>query len=947
MRRVFPLRPAETSLLVTYENGTFEHENARTFEPHAPSAAGNLKHRRRSSTDFSVLESLPSSPRKLPPLQKRPPPSELPEFAEAASLSPRSSLWTCSFVDDGGSTSFNSSSEDTRGRSTSCISSSSSSSINFNPADSGSSASIVSSKDVEALLDSASSSREASSSHVHANDATCNELKASLRVKIRPPDAGSTAAKPSLKALAFAEPQELVQPETPTYVIPKKVEEYMQDCLDMPSNVLAARRSASTLKVSNRTHESSGRRMHLSRPVLESPRCFPSNPPQQRREAESNCSCTTPFKYLTKCLKKKEKRRTAPGKDDRGILQSPSFKFSTLTNGLYSPLPSPRSKPRPHKNSVGRTDRSNEDLADNSNVHDDIKTASVTTPRSLTPGRIQSKISNARSITDESLQSPSMCQSIGAAMVNGYVQQLQDEARLLSFHKSPRSISFHYDSESNLLGQPRRRFGSVDFTNEAVSFTEGANTGLSKLSWQRVNASSNKVSRQRPFSMDASARLGRDDSICSNTADNENLLLDCEESTDLFAAEEKNLQTLALLRLEINKLNKEKKFLARELAAQLNARQCQEESAENALKHLEAEMEEKLISVEKDHSYAQACLEQEMDRRKKEWSAKLDKIRVEEKRLRDRVTEMALERVELQKAIALHKSREASLQAQAKDHERSAQTWMRRHRQSEEEVTLLRKSFTHACNKLGDKEHELNLVLQRSRALEMENADLLKETARLKKAYADQEVTFEELWQRLVDIVNGPTDFKVESLRRLHAELKVFAVRERALRYEIDILQSQLMQTKQRAPLASENGSMMLLSSRMRSPKELRWSRYPTMKSPETAEDLMSKLEWTKQHTRRVEHQLEVKEEEMELLHSALEERDNVVHDLEDELSSVKAQRDSLRKQVQHMSQEAIRLTRDFAELKQVVENLDDELMLKEGEISILRDTCSEGDFLE
>ncbi|MCO5576796.1 hypothetical protein L7F22_030616 [Adiantum nelumboides] len=178
-------------------------------------------------------------------------------------------------------------------------------------------------------------------------------------------------------------------------------------------------------------------------------------------------------------------------------------------------------------------------------------------------------------------------------------------------------------------------------------------------------------------------------------------------------------------------------------------------------------------------------------------------------------------------------------------------------------------------------------------------------------------------------------------------------LREQALRYEIDILQSQLLQTKQRAPLACEDGSMVLLSSRMCSPKELRWSRYPTMKSPETVEDLMSKLEWTKQHTRRVEHQrvlyaqLGVKEENMELLHSALEERDNVVHDLEDELSSVKAQRDSLRKQVQHMSQEAIRLTRDFAELKQVVENLDDKLMLKEGEISILRDTCSEGDFLE
>ncbi|KAI5059397.1 hypothetical protein GOP47_0025716 [Adiantum capillus-veneris] len=948
MRRVFPLRPAETSLLVTYDNSTFEQEDVDSFDPAPSSAAFNLKHRRRSSsTNFSASSSLPSSPRKLPPLRKchPPPSSEYPEFAEVASPSPPSSLWTSSFFDDGDSTSFNSSDGTcSRRRPTSYFSSSSSSSINFNPADSGSSSAISGSKDVD---DTASSSQKASSSHANTENAICKELKVNLRVKTHSLDEGLRAAKPSLKALAFGEPLELVQPETPTYVIPKEVEEYMQNCLDMPSNVATSHRSVLTPKAFDRTGKSSGSRVRLSRPARESPQCAAPKPPLQRNEAES-CSCSTPFKYLSKCLKS-DRRRPVTSKDDGGRQRS-STKFSTLTNGLYSPQLLPRAKLRLDKECVRQTDSAREDLADKSEECDDIpvKGASLSTPRSLTPGQTQLMVSNARSIFDENRQSPVKCQSFGSAMVNEYVRPLQDEAKLLSFHESPRSASFHYESDCNLSSQSRPQSGSVDLANRLVNLRQGANAGLSKMSGQGPKVSSANTSRWRPLSMDASMRLGRDSSICSSMADNENLFVDCKRSSDLFAAEEKNMRTLVLLQLEINKLCKEKRLLARELAVEMKARHCQQKSAENSVRHIEAKMEEKLIAVEKDHAYAQACLEQEMDRRKKEWSAKLDKIRVEEKRLRDRVTEMALERVELQKAIAFHKSRETSLQAQVMDHELSAQTWMRRHRQSEEEVACLRKSFTHACNKLGDKEHELNLVVQRSKALERENTELFKEAARLKKAYADQEMTFEELWQRLVDIVNGPSDFKVERLRRLHTELRMFAVREQALRYEIDVLHSQLLQTKQRALHSSEDGLIVLSNGRMCSPKkQLRFAKVSTGQSLETLEDLMGKLEVTKEHARQVEYQLEVKEEEMELLHSALKEREIVVNDLQGELSSVKSQRDGLRKQVQQMSQEAVRLTRDLTELRLVVEKLDDELMLKEGEISILRDTCSDGDFLE
>ncbi|KAH7425170.1 hypothetical protein KP509_11G042800 [Ceratopteris richardii] len=648
-----------------------------------------------------------------------------------------------------------------------------------------------------------------------------------------------------------------------------------------------------------------------------------------RGEVET-CSCSIPLRYIAKYLRT-EKGKSTPRKESASQPNSPA-KFSTLTNRLFSPQLSPRA--RLPVNVSTKTQRSvNVTALQGRIVGQDESMVKVVN------GLTSSKVGDMDHKEGEEVKHSVECESFGSAMVNDYVQHIQEKPKSLAVRKCCSFASFEYDSDFKISGVSKAHSNRLDPGNRPFQLCSSLSRNISGVTEKLVAAANAVVNQPRSSSMDSLVRLDSESSTCSSKVGDNDLDMDYGSSAELLAVEERNERKLALLKLKIKHLNEEKKLLGRDLAAEMEARHRAQESAKVIVRNMEREMEGKLISAEKNHAYAKACLEQEIDRRKKDWAAKLEKIKVEEKRLRDRVTEMAIERVELQKAIAMYRDREASLQAQARDHELSAQTWMRRHHQSEEEVSRLRKSATNGSSKLGSKENGMEWVWQRSKVLERENAELMKEVSRLRKAYANEELSFENLWQNLIDIMNGPSNSKLQSLRRLYRELKAFAVREEDLRHEIDILQSQLLKIKHKITPEHEMGG------RVFSPVGHLRSLASTDKGSELTEQLINKLELTKQHTRHVEHQLEAKEEEVELLHSTLQEREDTINNMQAELTSVKVQRDGLQKQVQLMSQEANRLTQELSELKQVVEKLDDELMLKEGEISILRDNCSESDF--
>ena len=91
--------------------------------------------------------------------------------------------------------------------------------------------------------------------------------------------------------------------------------------------------------------------------------------------------------------------------------------------------------------------------------------------------------------------------------------------------------------------------------------------------------------------------------------------------------------------------------------------------------------------------------------------------------------------------------------------------------------------------------------------------------------------------------------------------------------------------------------------------------------------------------------QLGLRDDEVKLLQSNIEESEWELKELRSELAWANLQRDEFKKQSEEKSQECTRLARKVAELKELAQKLDDELMLKEGEISILREAFSDSDF--
>lgn len=518
------------------------------------------------------------------------------------------------------------------------------------------------------------------------------------------------------------------------------------------------------------------------------------------------------------------------------------------------------------------------------------------------------------------------------------------------------------------------------------------------------------------------------------------------------------VQDFDALKHEVRKLRREKRDLVLEVAGEIRTRISEQKAASDALRCMKSEMECKVSAVEKDKASLQESFERELQRRGEEWNAKLERIKVEERRLRDRVTEMAEERVELQKVVASYKVKEASWRAQSKDYEYWLSTLKQRAQESEAEVVRQMQAFADTLDKLKATDGELETHAQRNSFLEMENSDMRKEITRLRRVCNDQEMTIEGLWQELDETVNGTFECRSENLLRLQRELLRLAGVEQGLRSEVNAMHAALSGLKQERDSVHEgtpadlvklnqglqervnklqakaaalqednkqlsfnlrtsvrekrdaeriirmlqstqedevnhsgdtlkalemgvdNGSALLSSKDTNENEEkLQWGlkeeeklRFRVLNSKlqsreaeleqldeEIADlinsrdsleievdDLHGKLIIANQRIRELERQIDNKEEVIEVLQEDLEKHGKEVNDLQNELPRVRKQRDEMRKEAEDMSREALRLTLELTELRKVAEKLEEDVMLKEGQISILRGSCTISDYL-
>lgn len=242
---------------------------------------------------------------------------------------------------------------------------------------------------------------------------------------------------------------------------------------------------------------------------------------------------------------------------------------------------------------------------------------------------------------------------------------------------------------------------------------------------------------------------------------------------------------LELLQQKVKMLYEEKRNLSLEVACEVRSRIAERSAANETLKLIKDEIECRVKMVEKDKNVLQSTLEKELDRRSSEWGNRLEKIKLEEKRLRDRVRDLAEQNVALQRDVSYFNNKGTNLNSQVRESELYMDGFNTRLKDAENEIAQLRQSLTESHKQTKEAEHSLQSIKSCYDAKERENHALQKSIVRLQRLCKDQERTISGLWQGLNDEINDIPQEKNDHATKLQQELMRAAGAEQSVHKDL------------------------------------------------------------------------------------------------------------------------------------------------------------------
>eukprot|EP00252_Welwitschia_mirabilis_P025878 TRINITY_DN8251_c0_g1_i1.p1 TRINITY_DN8251_c0_g1~~TRINITY_DN8251_c0_g1_i1.p1 ORF type:complete len:1014 (+),score=231.53 TRINITY_DN8251_c0_g1_i1:415-3042(+) len=254
-----------------------------------------------------------------------------------------------------------------------------------------------------------------------------------------------------------------------------------------------------------------------------------------------------------------------------------------------------------------------------------------------------------------------------------------------------------------------------------------------------------------------------------------------------------------LLQTKLRHICEEKRNLALELCYEIQQRISERLATKETIDILKKEMEAHAKMVESEKNDLQSSLEKELDRRSNEWSNMLEKIKVEEKRLRDRVRDLAEQNVSLQREVSSLHSRDTNLKNQIRESENCIQSLKTSLGDAEIEIARLRDSLSESCMKARDIEDDRNLIKRNYKEKESKNNELQKLVAQLQRLCGEQEKTISGLWHSINSQVkdnnlhqkkSNITNLQAENLRLISSEQTLRKDLENC-RFEVDILRQE------------------------------------------------------------------------------------------------------------------------------------------------------------
>ncbi|KAF3789638.1 hypothetical protein EJ110_NYTH17916 [Nymphaea thermarum] len=274
----------------------------------------------------------------------------------------------------------------------------------------------------------------------------------------------------------------------------------------------------------------------------------------------------------------------------------------------------------------------------------------------------------------------------------------------------------------------------------------------------------------------------------------EQLLEECKAAEERLAHVsdefEQHVQSRALGSGElihmVKVLNNERRKLATEVVEQMHRRMMEREYMKNTIEMAKIEHEALVRKIEKEKNEIQSCLERELDRRSSDWSSKHEKFKQEEKRLRERVRDLAEQNVSLQREVVSLSSKEVDDHARLENKELQLGDLKKKLEESMLEVSTVQQSLTEMEERCKETEAERDLIGRSYNKKEIESKDLQRVVVRLQKTCNDQEKTINGLRLNLNIELGKATFDKDDYACKLQMEELRLTGLEQTLRKELD-----------------------------------------------------------------------------------------------------------------------------------------------------------------
>lgn len=237
--------------------------------------------------------------------------------------------------------------------------------------------------------------------------------------------------------------------------------------------------------------------------------------------------------------------------------------------------------------------------------------------------------------------------------------------------------------------------------------------------------------------------------------------------------------------------------LAFEVLSLLRSQIDERALAKEEIKRVKTDAELHIKRLEKEKSELEFGLEKEIDRRSIEWSSKLESFQIEEKRLRERVRELAEHNVSLQREVSTFHEKETERMDMIREMDEKVNELSEREEETRQENVFLVQNLSKLQESYGEAREDLDCVRRLFEEKDKECKELNKSITRLVRTCREQEKTIQGLRDGFSE--KQPLEkFQTEQIRlsgvefSLRKELESMKLEAETLRIENTCLRSRV-----------------------------------------------------------------------------------------------------------------------------------------------------------